>query len=202
LYPFYDPELKDSILQVPLYLQGNNEMKKEFYSYCEHWYEKCIFNDIFEIQSDLPYSDGGLGLICIKDVSDIDLKEAVVGILEFIDEEMFEFLKLNDCSSLYITNEGDYCVLVGPLALCNNGRSVVTVNQFPEFTDRGLNDEELMYQGFRKDFQPFPQGVGCIHIEFEHFALRMDVRGNIIRTAGSQILVDYGFVTVVVVNLI
>jgi hypothetical protein len=201
-FPFYDPEFSDSALQFPPNLILNGEQKLEFYSYCEFWYEKCIFNDIFEIQNGLPLSDGGLGLVCLHDVSDLRLKETVLGVLEFVDEELFLFLRLNDYSSLYVTNEGDFCILIGPLALCNNGRTVENFIRFPTLTDRGWNDEELMYDSFRREFINLQQTGGFIHVEFEHYAIEMDVRFDTLRLAGSQILVDYGFVTVVVVNLI
>jgi hypothetical protein len=198
VYPFLDPQFCDTDLQIPLVFLGNALVTNEFYSYCEHWFEKCcVVNTDFEIQSDLPFSDGGLGLVCIHDVSDQQLGESVTGVLEFMDEDIFEFLRINGCSSLYVTNEGDFCILIGPLSLCNNGRSVENVVRFPRFTDRGFLDEELMYHGFRREFINVDQPAVDVFIEFEHYSLKMDVLNDTIRLSGSQIFVDYGFVTIV-----
>jgi hypothetical protein len=196
-YPFYEPEFIH-IFQSPLPVNQSEQSRLDFYSCCEHWYDCCIGGNSYEIQKDLPFSGGGLGLVSLHDTSYQDLYDDVFGVLEFVDDDLFSFLQNNNYPSLYKTKEGDLCVLFGPLSLCNNGRTENALNFYPSFKDRHmLTDEELVYESMRKRFvdnNEFPPR-NFIYILFDHYSLRMHITNNIPIAAGVQIMVDYGFVT-------
>ena len=111
-----------------------------------------------------------------------------------VDDQLFAFLEINNYPSLYKTQEGDSCIMFGPLSLCNNGRADNNaLNLFPTFKDRHfVTDEELMFESMRKQFVD----GRCIIALFDHNALRMHVVNNLFIAAGEQIYVDYGFITV------
>jgi hypothetical protein len=161
-------------------------------------------NSKFEVRNNLPYSDGGLGLVVRADIFYEDLEDCVFGALEFVDQELFQDLFNNNYPSLYITHERDYCIVVGPLSLCNNGSANNQGVRYPRFVDRNLlTDEELMYKSFRKEYQQtaeLPLSKWVL-IEFEQYALRMHIANNIFLTTDAQIMVDYGFVTKILVDL-
>ncbi len=116
-------------------------------------------------------------------------------------ENLFEFLVNNGYSSLYKTKEGDCCIVLGPLSLCNNGRAI-QLNYYPQFIDRDMiTDQELMYCSARKEFVleigDFSLPPTRFHyILFEHYALRIHINNDVLLSAGEQILVDYGHLTV------
>jgi hypothetical protein len=198
-YPFYNAEFTLQSLPIPEHILMHTATRLDFYSCCEHWFDSCALNTVFEIQSNLPNSGGGLGLVTRNDSFYKDLEEPIYGLLEFVDQNMFEYLVQCDYHSLYITREKDYCIVIGPLSLCNNGRTSQNVIRYPCFKDRNLlTDEELWFTAFRKEFSE--NGQWSL-IEFAHCALRMHVINNKFLTTGDQIMVDYGFVTRVIVDL-
>jgi hypothetical protein len=203
-FPFYCPIFCVNSSAIPAHILEVNETKQDFFSCCEHWYECCLENKFFEVKSKLPNSGGGLGLVASSDVFYAEIKNHVIGVLEFVNKDLFDFLKNNNYPSLYQTQEQDYCIVIGPLSLCNNGRTVHNNVRYPQFKDRDLlMDLELLYSGFRKDYKnefqiPFQSSR---YIEFEHFALAMHVTNNILLRKGDQIMVDYGFVTKEVIDL-
>jgi hypothetical protein len=147
----------------------------------------------------LPNSGGGLGLVVLQNSHFQDLYDELFGVLEFVDIVLFTFLQLHNYPSLYESKEGDLCVLIGPLALCNNGRSMQLQNHYPSFKDRHMvTDKELVYESMRKQFfdedDELPP-TNFVFVLFSHFALRIHVTNNLLISAGSQIFVDYGFIT-------
>jgi hypothetical protein len=198
-YPFYNEEFIQLSAPIPQHIYLNAKSRLDFYSCCEYWYDCCARNAQFEIRSNLPDSGGGLGLVTRNDVFYEDLEESVYGLLEFVDQRLFDYLVLHDYQSLYISHESDYCIVIGPLSLCNNGRTHQNIVRFPQFKDRNLlTDEELWFTSFRKEYT---EDGPSVMIEFEHCALRMHVTNNMFLTTGDQIMVDYGFVTKVIVDL-
>jgi hypothetical protein len=197
-YPFYVDDFLTNTL-LPEHIVSNHELKLDFYSSCEFWFDCCLTGDVFEMQKDLPSSGGGLGLVCLQDILFQDLADEMFGLLEFVNLKLFNFLKQNNYPSLYQTREGDFCVMFGPLSLCNNGRGIEQ-NYYPEFKDRHMiTDEELMFCSSRKEYGSnqvsFPP-VQFVYILFNHFSLRLHVVNNMLLFAGEQIFVDYGHVTV------
>jgi hypothetical protein len=200
-YPFYSPDFMAEAF-MPFQIQNDLTLRHDFYSYCEHWFDCCLDGNIFEMQKDLPHSDKGLGLISLRDINISELYDGLFGVLEFVDARLFKFLKDNSFPSLYTSNEGDLCVMFGPLSLCNNGRNLQP-NYYPRFIDRDmLSDEELLYTAARKCFKNTILGVIMLppvhfhYILFEHYALRIHVTNNFLIMRGDQIYVDYGHVTV------
>jgi hypothetical protein len=198
-YPFYHPEFSNTLLRAPEQFLDDEATLADFYSCCEHWFDCCLLGNEFEIQKDLPDSGGGLGLVSLHDANYRDMYESVFGILEFVDERMFSVLKKNNYPSLYETAEGDLCIVIGPLSLCNNGRLLHPNKFYPRFKDRNmLTDEELIYESMRKQFfrvNVLPP-LQFVMVLFDHFALRMHIVDHPSIAAGEQLFVDYGFVTV------
>jgi hypothetical protein len=206
-YPFYHHEFMANTF-LPCHIYESMDLRLDFYSCCEHWFDCCLNNNIFEMQKDLPYSGGGFGLICSQDTHTQELYENLFGVLEFVEKKLFDYLSKNGYPSLYKSKEGDLCIMFGPLSLCNNGRNQL-INHYPSFIDRDmLTDEELMYCSSRKQFTNVTTvALGAdllvvpptdsVLILFEHFALRMHVTNNIFILQGEQIFVDYGHLTAV-----
>lgn len=201
-YPFYDQAFIIISEPIPDSILLLDATKFDFYSCCEHWFECCAKSEMFTIEYGLANSDGGLGLVVCCDLFYSDLEIGLFGVLEFVNPEMFDFLQRNKYQSLYVTQELDLCVVIGPISLCNNGRTHPHSCYFPQFKDRNLiTDEELMYVAFRKEFHALGFPTKYTLVEFEHYALRIHVKHNRFLTCGEQIMVDYGVVTSSVVDL-
>jgi hypothetical protein len=200
-YPFYQEEFSKSVLQAPQTILHDVMLLGDFYSCCEFWFDCCMAGDVFEIQKDLPNSGGGLGLVSLRNTDYTALYEPVFGILEFVDKTLFSLLRRNCYPSLYKSREGDLCIVIGPLSLCNNGRLLHPNKFYPCFKDRNmLTDEELIFESMRKQFEDgidiVPPPPPFVLVLFDHLALRMHIVEPLSLAAGEQIYVDYGFVTV------
>lgn len=93
------------------------DMRREYQSLVDMWYVTVLHNSNFWVN----WSETkGLHLVVsrVEGLSYLDIQRSIIGLLEPINADLYEFLKAIDFNSLY-SSDRRYSILYGPLSLVN-----------------------------------------------------------------------------------